>query len=118
MIRSFRLRITLWYLAFFALLFAIVADVDAGLALFRHHPAKRVTPRFVDLCRVDCRAARALGIETRQRDGTRQAAGVRGQDAVAAKFHGVLPVAGGFIFSLSPKASPAVVPLQYMSPCI
>ena len=67
-----------------ALLLAVVADVDAGLALLRHHPAQRGAAGVFDLRRIDRRAAGALGIEMRQRRRTRQAAGVGGQDAILA----------------------------------
>ena len=65
-----------------ALLLAVVADIDAGGDLLAHHVARRRLAQRVELRFVD-RLARARGAHKRgQSRRTRQAAGMRGQDAV------------------------------------
>jgi hypothetical protein len=70
-----------------ALLLAIVADVDADLALLRHHAAHRVPPKPRDLGWIDLVTASALRVEPRQLLRSRQAAGVSGENAVGAALH-------------------------------
>ena len=70
------------------LLLAVVADVDAGLHLLRHDRAQRVEARGGDFARAERLAAGPLHIESVEMLGARQAAGVGGEDAFGAAFHG------------------------------
>jgi hypothetical protein len=71
----------------FALLLAVVADVDAGLRLFGHHPGERRLAGGIERSRIDCLAARAGDIEARQLFRARQAARVGRENAVVAAQH-------------------------------
>src|SRR4029077_19400738 len=74
----------------FALLLAIVADVDAGLDLLVDDSTERRLAEPVELGPVDRAAAGALDIEMGQFGRARQAAGMRRQDALIAPLHDLL----------------------------
>ena len=67
-----------------ALLLAVVADVDAGLLLLGDHMAHRLLHRGVQLRLVVAFAGLAPHQKLAQRRAARQAADMRGQDALAA----------------------------------
>src|SRR5262249_29177042 len=71
----------------FALLFAVVADVDPAFPLLRHHPAQRRAPRLLDRRWINRRATSPLGIKMRQLARPRQAPGMCGQDPLLAAKH-------------------------------
>src|SRR5262249_5874492 len=69
------------------LLLAVVADVDAGRRLLRHDRVQRVAAGGDGLGRVDRLAARARYEQAREALRARQAAGMRGEDALGAAPH-------------------------------
>ncbi len=71
----------------FALLLAIVGDIDAGCGLLGDDAAQGLVAEPVDLRRIDRFAARSANIELGQLGRARQAAGMSGQDAVFAAAH-------------------------------
>jgi hypothetical protein len=71
-----------------ALLFAVVADIDARLVLLAHDVVQRRTPGLGKL-RIDQFAAALRDIELHQFRWPRQAPRVRGQNAAVANMHGV-----------------------------
>ena len=71
----------------FARLLAVVDHVEAGLDLLLHDRPDRGAAFALDLGRIDRLAAHALREQPRQRGGARQAAGMRGQNAVFAALH-------------------------------
>ena len=77
----------------FALLLAVIGDVDFGLGLLVDDPAQRLLAEPVEFARIDRFAAGAAHMQPGQFRRTRQAAGVRRQNAVFAAAHGRLPLA-------------------------
>src|SRR5262249_9011397 len=71
----------------FALLLAIVADVDAGFDLFVDDLAQRLLAETVELGRIDLATPRPPHIEARQLRRPRQAARVRRQDPLVTPVH-------------------------------
>src|SRR6266849_5138964 len=70
-----------------ALLLAIIADVDAGLALFVHDPTYGSAAGASDLGLVRGRARGAQGVKARQFPRPRQAAGMGGENSRCAALH-------------------------------
>ena len=73
------------------LLLAVVGNVDAGGDLLRHHLPHRRLALSVKLRGIDGLATRAAHIKRCQRRRTRQAAGVRRQNAILATQHRGFP---------------------------
>ncbi len=71
----------------FARLLAVVDHVEAGVDLLLHDRAHRGAALALDLGRIDRLAAHPLREQSRQRGGTRQAAGMGGQDTLFAALH-------------------------------
>ena len=74
-----------------ALLLAVIADIDAGLDLLVDDPAQRRLAQPVEFGRIDRFAAGPPHIKPGQLRRARQTAGMRGQDAVVAALHFLLP---------------------------
>src|SRR5262249_6408470 len=70
-----------------ALLFAVVADVGAGVGLLAHDPAQRRLAEPLELGRIDGFAPRPAYKEPGQLGRARQAAGMGRQDPVFAAAH-------------------------------
>src|SRR5579872_5651077 len=71
----------------FALLLAVIADVDSGLDLFWNDFLERGVTGLVDLGRIDCLAPGTHGIKSGERRRSRQAAGMGGENAITTSLH-------------------------------
>ena len=74
----------------FALLLAIVGDIDPGLGLFVDNPAQGFFAEALEFGRIDQFAAGAANVQPGQLGRPRQAAGMGGQDPLFAAAHGRL----------------------------